>query len=139
MVALDAPVSASATRRRISRRQKFIDFGPMVGMAIAVVLSVGYGLGSLAQFERDWRTSTPVAVQSVTGTPLAGESLPAAISTLLDGSADPVEDVTCATALTADAMAGDQLCYGRAAAGQMVSILASQTAGGLRVTVFAGQ
>lgn len=111
----------------------------MVGMAIAVVLSVGYGLGSLAQFDRDWLLDSPVAIQSVVGAPVAGQSLPAAIATILDQSAEPVTHVTCANEASVDVIEGEQLCRGRATAGEMVSILATQTAGGLRVTVFSGQ
>lgn len=109
---------------------------PLAGLALVVCVSVGYGFGTLAQFDHDWRATAPVLVASLDGAIRAGEPLDAAVADLLAGTATPVRDVQCGLAVPDQADDAGALCRARAADG-MVSILASPSAGALHVDVFA--
>ena len=106
----------------------------MLGLGVVVCLSVGYGFGTLMQFDDDWRDAPPVLVASVEGSVSPGAPIDQAIEDLLADSSTPVHAVQCPELV--DAIGDEQLC--RAATGTgMVSILASTSPGLLRLQVFA--
>jgi hypothetical protein len=109
---------------------------PLAGLALVVCVSVGYGFGTLAQFDHDWRSTAPVLVVSMDGAIRAGEPLDDAVAELLAGSATPVRDVQCGLAVPDQAADSEALCRARGTDG-MVAILASPSAGALHVDVFA--
>jgi hypothetical protein len=95
--------------------------------------SVGYGFGTLVQFDHDWRGAPPVLVASVEGSVAQGVAIDQAIEDLLADSTTPVHSVQCPEA--ADVVGEDQLCRASTANG-MVSILASTSPGLLRLQVY---
>lgn len=110
---------------------------PMIALGLVAVLSVGFGAGSLIQFDQDWRGSAPVALASVSQ-PLATADLPAELARVLAGTRAPVSDVNCTepSGLQADAPV---LCRAHSKQG-MVSVIAEPLAGQqYRVTVFLSQ
>lgn len=141
MAILQAPRTtsdpAAAAQRRSARRRRTREALPLIGMGVVVTVSVGYGMGTLVQFDHDWREATPVAVAHVVGTAAQGAGLEEAVVDLLEGSSSPVSHVQCATEQHADALLAEQLCRAEGPLG-MVSILAAPADGMLHVTVFSG-
>ena len=45
---------------------------PLIGLAVLACLSVGYGFGTLVQFDHDWRDAPPVLVASLEGSVAPG-------------------------------------------------------------------
>ncbi|MGV1004606.1 MAG: hypothetical protein ACOYEV_07535 [Candidatus Nanopelagicales bacterium] len=122
---------------------------PMLAMGTMVVFSVGFGAGSIAQFDHDWRTGTPQAVETVTGTIPVGSDLSTAIETLLAKSALPVTSVECGPVAAVNAAGAgstsvgvsgmqSQLCRGRAEDG-MVNIVAETIGQAVTLTVFSAK
>lgn len=132
----EAPVSAAEQRRR-DRRRKALEVLPMVLMGVVVAISVGYGMGTLIQFDTDWRSGAPAQVVSQVGAPAAGATLDEAVTAVMSATDTPVSEVTCTVDQPAESLLGDQLCVARTDAG-MVSIVVRQDLGLLRVTVFGG-
>ena len=107
---------------------------PLIGLAVLACLSVGYGFGTLVQFDHDWRDAPPVLVASLEGSVAPGVALDQSIEELLADSTTPVTAVQCPE--PADAVGDEQLCRAASANG-MVSILASTSPGLLRLHVYA--
>ena len=72
---------------------------PMFGLGVVVCLSVGYGFGTLMQFDHDWRDAPPVLVASVEGSVAPGAPIDQAIEDLLADSTTPVHAVQCPAAV----------------------------------------
>lgn len=106
----------------------------MFGLGVVVCLSVGYGFGTLMQFDHDWREAPPVLVASAEGAVAQGTPIDQAIEDLLADSPTVVHAVQCPD--PADAVGGEQLCRAATSTG-MVSILASTSPGLLRLQVYA--
>ena len=106
---------------------------PIFGLGVLVCLSVGYGFGTLMQFDHDWRDAPPVLVVSVEGSLAQGEAIDQAVEDLLAGSTTPVTDVQCAEVV--DVVGDQQLCRARTASG-MVSIIATESQGLLSLRVY---
>ncbi len=107
---------------------------PMFGLGVVVCLSVGYGFGTLMQFDHDWRDAPPILVASLEGSVAPGAPIDQAIEDLLADSTTPVHAVQCPAAV--DVVGEEQLCRAATSTG-MVSILASTSPGLLRLQVFA--
>lgn len=123
-----------STRRRSRSGSRRWEVLPIALLGIVGAVSVGYGFGTLVQFDSDWRAGAPSLVASAEGSAAQGTPLAAAIEKLLATSTSPVSDVRCA----ADSVVGSadsQLCHARASTG-MVSVLASGPAVALHVDVF---
>jgi hypothetical protein len=127
-------LSPAATDELVTRRLE--ERIPIIGLAVLGCLSVGFGFGTLVQFDHDWRDAPPVLITSVEGSAAEGAAIDQAIEDLLAGTARPVHDVQCQERLTPEVQGQDQLCRASTASG-MVSIVASTSPGLLRVQVFA--
>jgi hypothetical protein len=136
MAILERPsgLSPAATDELVTRSLE--ERLPIIGLAVLACLSVGYGFGTLTQFDHDWRETPPVLVTSVEGSVAQGAAIDQAIEELLADSATPVHSVQCSAA--SGVVGQDQLCRASSARG-MVSILAASSPGLLRVQVFAAQ
>lgn len=133
MAILERPteLSPAATDEIVTR--SLAERLPIIGLAVLACLSVGYGFGTLEQFDHDWRDAPPVLVASVEGPVAQGVSLDQAIEELLADSTTPVSSVQCPEPV--DAVGDEQLCRAATGAG-MVSILASTSPGLLRLQVY---
>lgn len=124
------------TGRDRERTQRMLQNLPIAGLGVVACLAVGYGLGTLVQFDRDWRSESTVLVASVDGPAPAGASLADSIDAVLRAGETEVSSVMC---LESEAAAGQgRLCRGQGEAG-MVSIVATQSADLLHVDVFAAR
>jgi hypothetical protein len=104
-------------------------------MSAVAALCVGYGIGTLAQYDHDWRTTAPTLVASAQVSAAEGAPLAESLAELLEDSPSPVQAVSCPD----DARVGDAaqlVCSARGRDG-MVSIVASSAAGVLHVDVYA--
>lgn len=108
---------------------------PIAALAIVACVSVGYGMGTLVQFDHDWRGKAPVSVASASGEVAVGTPLAEAIDDLLADSTTPVADVQCDPTAYVETWTDGQLCRARADSG-MVSIVATGSASQLHVEVF---
>jgi hypothetical protein len=114
-----------------------VDALPLIGMGVVVTVSVGFGMGTLVQFDQDWRAASPVQVAHAFAVPAAGTaSLAEAVTAILADTGQPVDHVECSTEGAPTSVVAPQLCRAHTAAG-MVSILAASSHGVLDVTVFA--
>ncbi len=131
-----APAAARSAEpdKRRKRREKALEVAPMVLMGALAAVSVGYGFGTMMQFDQDWRSGVPVALASEVGTPATGASLDEAVTAILADSPAPVTHVVC-TSMPAEPLLADHLCVADAADGK-VNVVARQDRGLLRVTVF---
>jgi len=127
-----ASSSAPADTEEILSRG-LIERLPILGLGILACMSVGYGFGTLVQFDHDWREEPPVLMATVEGSLAQGAAIDQAIEELLATTATPVGDVQCPRAV--DVVGGDQLCRARASSG-MVTILASGSPGLLSLQVY---
>jgi hypothetical protein len=134
MTILERPtvLSPAATDEVVTR--SLAERLPLIGLAVLACLSVGYGFGTLVQFDHDWRDAPPVLVASVEGSLAPGVALDQAIEELLADSITPVTAVQCPEPV--DAVGDERLCRAASANG-MVSILASTSPGLLRLHVYA--
>lgn len=108
---------------------------PILLLGTLVALCVGYGIGSLAQFDNDWRSTPPALVASTEGAAQVGVPLAQALADLLSGTSSPVSAVSCpAGARVAGSF--QQVCSARGVVG-MVSIVASGSGSTVRVDVYA--
>ena len=121
---------------------------PMLGLGVMVTFAVGYGAGSIQQFDQDWRSGVPEAVAIGHGQLDAGSFAQSVVASLAD-SKYPVARVVCgpvsndATSSTLVAAAGStpaaleqtQMCRARTTLG-MVQIVAQTTGHDLTTTVF---
>jgi len=117
------------------RREWLVDWLPIVGLAITACLTVGYGIGTLAQFDRDWRAGTPTRVATAAGTAPMGQDLDAAVTTVLATGATPVTTVQCPEGARVTADLPTTVCRGRAG-DAMVSIVAAARDGRLLVAAY---
>ena len=101
---------------------------------IVAALSVGYGIGTLVQFDRDWRDAAPALVTSVQGSVVEGTALASAVSDILADNGVAISDVQCADTAVAGGN-DDLMCHARTDTG-MVSIVASGPASALQVDVY---
>lgn len=125
---------------------------PMIALGSLVVFAVGYGAGSLQQFDKDWRSAAPRVIETAY-TQGGNADLADTVTAALAGAQFPVSRVVCGppqAALTAGplgssaatgaaaAVAGQtQLCLAHSSQG-MVSVV-TQTAGqDVTITVFSG-
>jgi hypothetical protein len=107
----------------------------MLLMGTLAALCAGYGIGSLAQYDNDWRTTPPSLVASTQGSAQVGVPLAQALADLLSGTSSPVSAVSCpAGSLVAGTF--QQMCSARGVDG-MVSIVASGTGSTVHVDVYA--
>jgi hypothetical protein len=136
MAILERPteLSPAAADELVTRRLE--ERIPIIGLAVLGCLSVGFGFGTLVQFDHDWRDAPPVLITSVEGSAARGAAIDQAIEELLADSATPVHSVQCSEAT--GIVGQDRLCRASSAGG-MVSILAASSPGILRVQVFAAQ
>jgi hypothetical protein len=134
MAILERPASPPDVDTDEVLSRGFVERLPIIGLAVVACLSVGYGFGTLTQFDHDWREAPPVLVTSVEGSVAEGTAIDQAIEELLADSATPVHAVQCPEAL--GVIGEDQLCRASTASG-MVAILASTSPGLLRLQVFA--
>jgi hypothetical protein len=136
MAILERPteLSPAATDELVTRSLE--ERLPIIGLGVLACLSVGFGFGTLVQFDHDWRDAPPVLLASVEGSAAEGAAIDQAIEELLADSATPVHSVQCSAA--PGIVGQDQLCRASSASG-MVSILAASSPGLLRVQVFAAQ
>ena len=125
--------AAAATR---ARRTRMLERLPMIVIGIVAALSVGYGIGTLVQFDRDWRDFPPELVTSVQGSVAEGTALGSAVSDILAANGVTVSDVQCADTAVAGGI-DDLMCHARTDTG-MVSIVASGPASALQVDVYTG-
>jgi hypothetical protein len=129
------PRSGRAAPDRAARARRLAQNLPIVLMSAVAALCVGYGIGTLAQYDRDWRTTAPTLVASAQLPVAPGAPLAESLAALLAGSPSPVEAVSCPDgARVGDAM--QRVCSARAHDG-MVSLVASSEAGILHVDVYA--
>lgn len=147
--AVHRPGSATATPRKRQRGAKRLPL-PVIGLGLMVVFSVGFGIGSIHQFDTDWRTGTPAPLEAIAGTWQPGDDIASTVTELLANTAHPVAHVVCgatetvptggAAALTASARTtGEQLlCRGRSSV-QMVDILTQIRGEQIAVTEFAAK
>lgn len=133
--AMPAAAASDEQDKRRKRREKALEIAPMVLMGALVAVSVGYGFGTMMQYDHDWRSGVPVALASEVGTPASGASLDEAVTSVLADSPAPVSNVVC-TSMPAEPLLGDHLCVADTADGK-VNVVARQDQGLLRVTVFA--
>lgn len=109
---------------------------PMLLMGSMVVFSVGFGAGSVSQFDTDWKAGAPQAVETFTGTLPADAELPVAIEQLLSDATLPVTAVECGTtSAVASAATSTTMCRGRAD-DRMVNVLAETTGQAVTLTVY---
>jgi hypothetical protein len=136
MAILERPteLSPAATDELVTRSLE--ERLPIIGLGVLACVTVGFGFGTLVQFDHDWRDAPPVLITSVEGSAAQGMVIDQAIEELLADSATPVHSVQCSAA--PGIVGQDQLCRANSASG-MVSILASSSPGLLRVQVFASQ
>jgi hypothetical protein len=125
---------------------------PMLGLGILVVLALGFGAGSVAQFDTDWRTGTPTAVEVGSGVLDAGSDLASVVQSAMADKALPVRHVVCAdpsgvaggagrTAVTAGSGLINpqlQLCRAQTTAG-MVNIVTERSGDLVEITVFVAE
>ena len=99
----------------------------MFGLGVLVCLSVGYGFGTLVQFDHDWREAPPALVASVEGSLAQGEPIEQAIEDLLAGSHDAgLRGAVPEPRWTSWATSS---CAGPGRRSGMVSVVASESAG----------
>lgn len=128
----NVPVTPSRAGR--DRKSSTLERLPILLVALVACLSVGYGVGTLAQFDNDWRGETPTLVASAQTTADVGADLDAVISSALADTVVPVSEVACASG----ASVGDgenRLCRARATSG-MVNVVVTGPASDLRVDVY---
>lgn len=94
---------------------------PMLLLGLMVVLSVGFGVGTVFQFDQDWRSGSPMAIEAVSGE--IGLDLDRTVTDLLAGTATPVKWVDCASPTPAarDALAGGAGTTGAASGAGLVN------------------
>ena len=128
----------SLTRRfSLSERgRKRLQALPMILAGIVAATSVGFGIGTLTQFDTDWRTSAPTLVASATGSVGPGTPLAVAITDVLAKNGVTVSDVRCAETAVAGGL-DDLMCHAHTTNG-MVSVVASGPADALQVDVYTG-
>jgi hypothetical protein len=85
------PQSAKPARKRPARGPIPI---PMIVLGLMVTFAVGYGAGSIQQFDQDWRSGVPVAVAVGHGQ-LDAASFAQAVAATLADSEYPVAGVVC--------------------------------------------
>ncbi len=132
MAILERPTAAPVVITDEVEGRGLIERLPMFGLGVLVCLAVGYGFGTLVQFDNDWREAPPVPVTSVEGSLAQGESIEQAIEDLLAGSTTPVSEVQCPNAV--DVLGDQQLCRARTPGG-MVSVVATESQGLLSLQV----
>lgn len=129
------PTSGRAAPDTAARVRRLVQNLPIVLMSAVATLCVGYGIGTLAQYDHDWRTTAPTLVASAQAGAADGAPLAASVVELLADSSAPVQAVSCPDgARVGDA--AQRVCSARAREG-MVSIVASSVQGMLRVDVYA--
>ena len=108
MAILERPteLSPAATDEIVTR--SLAERLPILGLAVLACLSVGYGFGTLNQFDHDWRDEPPVLVATVEGPVAQGMAIDQAIEELLarlahTGLLRPVPEAV-------DVVGGEQLC-----------------------------
>ena len=130
-----AAVGGRTAQDRTARARRLAQNLPIVLMGALAALCVGYGIGTLAQYDHDWRTTAPTLVASEHVPAAAGAPLAASLAQALASSTAPVRAVSCPDG----ARVGDAaqlVCSARGRVG-MVSIVASSGAGILHVDVYA--
>ncbi len=141
MAILDAPRTAPglpAGPPVKDSRTRLLEQAPIVGLGLLATLSVGFGIGTLTQFDDDWRNQTPVVVGTVTGPVEFGAPLDQAVTGLLADSETPVTEVSCPELARVEASFSDLLCRAQTAGAGMVSLIASGADGQMTVTVYSG-
>ena len=134
--ARSAKASARTAEAAAARRTRMLERLPMIVIGIVAALSVGYGIGTLVQVDRDWRDTAPALVTSVQGYVAEGTALASAVSDILSANGVAVSDVQCADTAVAGGI-DDLMCHARTDSG-MVSIVASGPAAALQVDVYTG-
>ena len=132
--ARSAKASARTAEAAAARRTRMLERLPMIVIGIVAALSVGYGIGTLVQFDRDWRDAAPTLVTSVQGSVAEGTALASAVSDILADNGVAISDVQCADTAVAGGN-DDLMCHARTDTG-MVSIVASGPASALQVDVY---
>ena len=102
----------------------FLERLPIIGLAVVACLSVGYGFGTLMQFDHDWRDAPPVLLTSVEGVAVDGAPLDQVVVDILAANNVTVSGVHCADSARSDLNAEDQMCLARGKSG-MVSVVAT--------------
>lgn len=140
------PATTAARKRKSAQRMP----APVIGLGLMVVFSVGFGLGSINQFDADWRVGTPVQLETIAGTWEASADVASTVTNLLAGTAHPVTQVACGAAETvpvggsaalsaSSRTPGEQLlCHGRSGV-EMVNILTQIRGQQIAITEFADQ
>ncbi len=130
------PTVSKAARAAAEKRAQMLQRLPMILIGIVAALSVGYGIGSLVQFDNDWREGAPTLVISVQGSVAEGTALSSAVTDVLASNGVDVSDVQCSDAAVAGGI-DELMCHARTDSG-MVSIVASGLAAALQVDVYTG-
>ncbi|HEX6886743.1 MAG TPA: hypothetical protein VF143_01455 [Candidatus Nanopelagicales bacterium] len=127
------PIRRPGSRHR--RGERTAQWAPIVALATTALLFVGYGIGTLVQFDRDWRTGVPTEVVAASGPITPGQPLAAAVHDLLVSAGAAAEAVQCPTGAVAQAELPGTLCRARLGT-DMVSIVATGHAGSLQVQAY---
>ena len=141
------PQSAKPAKKRRPRGPLPL---PMIGLGLMITFALGYGAGSIQQFDQDWRSGVPEAVAVGHGQLDSASFAQSVVATLAD-SQYPVSRVVCgpvsgdstssalvaAAGVTAASLAAEQtqMCRARTTLG-MVSIVAKSAGHNLTTTVF---
>jgi len=128
---LVAAAEAAAEKRALMLQRL-----PMILIGIVAALSVGYGIGTLVQFDHDWRASAPTLMTSVQGSVAEGTTLSNAVTDVLADNGVSVSDVQCPDAAVVGGI-DELMCHARTGSG-MVSLVASGPATALQVDVYTG-
>jgi hypothetical protein len=113
----------------------FMERLPIIGLAVVACISVGYGFGTLTQFDHDWRDAPPILLTSVQGVAVDGAPLEQVIVDLLAANDVTVSSVNCADGARQDLNAQDQMCLARGRSG-MVSVVATGSGSLIHVDVY---